>query len=188
MLIRNVVHTGCLNGELLILKRWSIIAIYVQSIDGSERVQFAPHSIKFQLSFRGVKITRMQFPVRFAFAGTVYKARVQTLGKFLVDFISNCFSLGQNYVELSRVRKIEDVLLMLNTDDTLTGENALHKIPVAVSNPVPKKAVQCSEWANFQQLFIFFYFNIIYVSFFIMQWVLNQIDQRSRIFLKNLAL
>lgn len=150
MVIRNVVHPKIVNGKLFVLKRSTTRALYVESVDGDERETFVLHRIKFQFNFHGVKITRMQFPVRLAFAGTVHKAQGQTLAKVVVDLRSNYFSPGQLYVALSRVRKSGDVLLMHNTEDTPTGAQVMHPMPVSVSNPVLKEAVQFAEGANFQ--------------------------------------
>jgi len=60
----------------------------------------------------GVDCTRKQFPINLAYALTVHKAQGLTLDKAIVDIGNREAAAGLTYVALSRVRGIEDLLLM----------------------------------------------------------------------------
>lgn len=70
----------------------------------------------------------MQFPIRLAFAMTCNKSQGQTLDRCGLVLTTPCFTHGQLYVALSRVRKEEDLLIF----------NAA-KIPQLANNVVFKK-------------------------------------------------
>jgi hypothetical protein len=46
-----------------------------------------------------------EFPIKVSFAITINKAQGQTFQYVVIDFRSDCFSLGQLYVRLSRTGK-----------------------------------------------------------------------------------
>ncbi len=60
-----------------------------------------------------IKFTRLQFPVRLAFAMSINKAQGQTLRKVGVYLPAPCFSHGQLYVAMSRVGQASGVKLMV---------------------------------------------------------------------------
>ena len=62
------------------------------------RIPLTPTGTEFEIHF-----TRLQFPVRVAFAMTINKAQGQTLERVGVLLDKPCFSHGQLYVALSRV-------------------------------------------------------------------------------------
>ena len=62
------------------------------------------------------QMTRMQFPIRLAYAMTYNKSQSQTLFKVLLDITTPPFSHGQAYVALSRVRDSNNISLFLNQD------------------------------------------------------------------------
>ena len=95
-----------------------------------------------------MKLTRVQFPVRLAFAGTVHKGQGETLGRVLVDLRSNFFAPGQLYVALSRARRSTDVLLLHKEEDKPPGATPVHQMPVPVGNMVLKEAVVIKEPEN----------------------------------------
>jgi len=73
----------------------------------------APISLDFEVGYRKVK--RTQLPMLEAFAITVHKSQSLTLQKAVVDCGTSMFSAGMAYTALSRVRKLED-LILLNLD------------------------------------------------------------------------
>ena len=90
-----------------------------------------------------MKVTRSQFPARFAFAAAVHKAQAQTLKKVVIDFRTNFFAPGEVYVALSRARKAEDVLLLHDIDDDIPLVHpTIHRMPVVVRNPLLKEAIE----------------------------------------------
>ena len=63
----------------------------------------------------GVEFKRCQFPIRLAFAMTINKPQGQTLdsvGLYLPDHV---FTHGQLYVALSRVKRPEDIKILITT-------------------------------------------------------------------------
>lgn len=48
--------------------------MHVETVHGEDRDTFSLHRIKFQFHLEDVKVRRMQFPERLAFAGTVDEA------------------------------------------------------------------------------------------------------------------
>ena len=103
------------------------------------------HRIDFQFEFSDIKVLRRQFPIRLAFSATVHKAQGTTLFKLVVDLRTNFFAPGQLYVALSRTRRASDVLLLHNPEHTPPDAEVVHHMPVPVSNPVLRQALQFVE-------------------------------------------
>ncbi len=80
-----------------------------------------PHiSFKFRLLYgKAYQLTRLQLPLRLAYAMTYNKSQSQSLFKVLLDITSPPFSHGQLYVALSRVRGCKNIVMYL-TEDQLT--------------------------------------------------------------------
>ena len=74
-----------------------------------------PYGQSFQL-------TRMQFPLRLAYAMTFNKSQSQTLDRVLIDVTGPPFSHGQFYVAMSRVRDCQKIALYVREEQLL--ENA----------------------------------------------------------------
>ena len=55
---------------------------------------------------------RTQFPLRLSFAVTIHKCQSLTLNTAKVDIGSSEKNLGTTYVAFSRVRRLEDLLLL----------------------------------------------------------------------------
>ena len=62
-------------------------------------------------SINGLTFDIYQFPLRLAWAVTAHKSQGQTLERVAIDIGTSAFAHGAFYVALSRVRKIDDVLL-----------------------------------------------------------------------------
>jgi len=116
VLLRNLDHAkGLLNGSrLIIVKVGRNILLARQAGNPLGEVHFIPR-IKFDIQIGGVdsRITRVQYPVRPAYAVTVHKSQACTLNRVVIDLRKGVFDHGQLYVALSRVRKATDLLLLL---------------------------------------------------------------------------
>ena len=67
----------------------------------------------------GVEFKRRQFPIRLAFAMTINKAQGQTLNKVGLYLKDPVFSHGQLYVAMSRVRRPEDLRMIISKAHSL---------------------------------------------------------------------
>jgi hypothetical protein len=85
----------------------------IQLISGEERMPF--------------QLSRRQFPVRLAFAMTINKSQGQTFDKIGVYLPRPVFAHGQLYVAFSRVRRMEDVSVMLDRDGVSVTRNVVHR-------------------------------------------------------------
>ncbi|XP_074299443.1 uncharacterized protein LOC141630545 [Silene latifolia] len=101
ILIRNLQPSfGLCNGTRLICKRGDIVLI------PQIKLRPAP-SANYPFQFQ-----RNQFPLKLSFAMTVNKCQGQTLSQVAVYLPRPCFSHGQLYVALYRVRKAKQVTVV----------------------------------------------------------------------------
>lgn len=77
MVIRNLLHATLVNRKLFVMKAHTRRAVQVASVDSNvnETQTYPLHPIKVHFSYHGVKVTRMQYPLCLAFAGTVHKVQ-----------------------------------------------------------------------------------------------------------------
>lgn len=77
-----------------------------------------------------IEVTRLQFPLRLAYAMTFNRAQGQTLGRVLIDSkmrvlnhreVRGAFTHGQLYVALGRVRELTHVAILVDTECTHGG-------------------------------------------------------------------
>ena len=72
---------------------------------------------RFRLKYgESFQVTRIQFPLRLAYAMTFNKCQSQTLYKVLLDITTPPFAHGHVYVTMSRVRDCHKIHLFLNKD------------------------------------------------------------------------
>lgn len=114
MLLVNVsVEDGLVNGSMGVVEGFSPMGPIIKFFDGTKTV-VEPHKweVKEQeLDITGkmrykVVATRMQVPLKLAWATSVHKQQGSTLDHAVVD-LSNAFEHGQVYVALSRVKTLE---------------------------------------------------------------------------------
>lgn len=92
-------------GTVLEMKDTEIIVKF----DSGSTVPIAKHLFKIEMD-KAVIASRLQFPLRVAYAVTIHKSQGMSLDAADIDF-SNVFAAGQAYVALSRVRSIEGITL-----------------------------------------------------------------------------
>lgn len=101
---------------------------------------------KFRLKFgKSFQLTRLQFPLRLAYAMTYNKSQSQTLQKVLLDITQPPFSHGQLYVAMSRVRDCKNIAMYL-TDEQLimSGDSSTGHMPT-VNNIVYQDVLSLND-------------------------------------------
>jgi hypothetical protein len=121
IIIRSINGLGIANNM-----RVRIIAIHAHIVEvciiGREDAGGPPICIpripfRFRLQYgESFQVTRIQFPLRLAYAMTFNKAQSQTLYKVLNDITKPPFAHGHFYVTMSRVRDCHKIRLFLNKD------------------------------------------------------------------------
>jgi ATP-dependent DNA helicase PIF1 len=78
-----------------------------------------------QFEFKGIACFRTQFPLRLAYAITVYKSQGLTLPKVVLNLNQREHCLGLSYVAVSRVKTLDSVLFEVPFDfDYFTDRNS----------------------------------------------------------------
>ena len=96
-------------------------------------------NFKFRLEYgESYQMTRIQLPLRLAYAMTYNKSQSQTLNKVLVDCTEEPFAHGHAYVSFSRVRNNDNISAYINEEQLHPiGDSSERMIPV-ISNIVYK--------------------------------------------------
>ena len=104
MLLRNLDAPRLCNGTRLCVKCLKPHVIEATILTGSAKGEdiFIPR-IPLQSDDMAFKFTRLQFPVRLAFAMSINKAQGQSIKVAGIHLGTSCFSHGQLYVACSRV-------------------------------------------------------------------------------------
>lgn len=131
MLIRNLnVNQGLCNGTRLrvIAMQNNVIEAKIVSGTRAGEIAFIPRiTISCRDKYQFI-LYRHQFPIKLAFAMTINKSQGQTFDYIGIDLSSQCFSHGQLYVALSRVRSLDSICIKLhhsNADKTI--QNPVYK-------------------------------------------------------------
>ena len=66
---------------------------------------------RIEINGASYSILRNQFPLQLAYAVTVHRIQGLTVQKAIICLNSSFFASGQAYVALSRVRKLDDMIL-----------------------------------------------------------------------------
>ena len=120
ILLRNIAQAqGLCNGTRLIIKAMYKNFLDVEIAIGKNKgkryyipkLMITPTDTDYP-----IEITRVQFPIRSAFAMTINKAQGSTMKKVGIYVNDPVFSHGQLYVALSRVASFEDIVVATNSD------------------------------------------------------------------------
>ncbi len=94
-------------------------------------------SFKFRLPYgKSFQLTRLQFPLRLAYAMTCNKSQSQTLVKVLLDITSPPFSHGKLYVSLSQVHDCRNINIYLTEEQVTMSPYNLSVIMPTVNDIV----------------------------------------------------
>lgn len=118
MLLRNVeVSSGLVNGAIGIVTKINksldskkVEKLTIDFVSVGER-ELEPLQSKFPLQ-HGVYVVRKQFPIRLAYAITIHKSQGLTVEYCIVDCGDSIFSNGQIYVALSRIPRLDGLIII----------------------------------------------------------------------------
>ncbi|CAN0439159.1 unnamed protein product, partial [Ectocarpus fasciculatus] len=116
MLCRNLsIDDKLTNGSKVLVMDINAYTLQVKTLDDGT-IHWLPRiTFKF-VTWQGVAVKRVQFPVRLCFAVTVHRAQGQTLDRVCFDLSRHPFAHGHVYVGLSRVRKSADMIIFTTPD------------------------------------------------------------------------
>ena len=109
--------------RIIDIRRYSVEVVTIN--DCRERMVRIPRiSFKFRLPYgKSYQLTRLQYPLRLAYAMTYNKSQSQTLSKVLLDITTPPFSHGQLYVALSRVRDCNNIVMYLTEEQLMINHS-----------------------------------------------------------------
>ena len=113
ILRRNMdIDAGWVNGTLSIVTALYQNCVVIQKMSNpSQRIPVPRFRQRIEINGALYTILRHQFPLQLAYAVTVHRIQGLTVQKAIVCLNSSFFASGQTYVALSRVRKLEDLIL-----------------------------------------------------------------------------
>jgi hypothetical protein len=115
ILLRNIsVASGLTNGAIFIITEVHVNFLRARSVETREEVTL--FRIRLTLQCNNWEFKRVQFPIRLAYAITINKSQGKTLsGVTILHLQEQCFSHGQLYVALSRVKNPKDLRIVIRT-------------------------------------------------------------------------
>lgn len=127
MLIRNMnLGSGLVNGVRMVVLKMSEKSLKLKLITGVGKgnIVFMP-KIKLISTDPNMpfKFTRIQFPFRLAFAITINKAQGQTFSKVGIYLKKPVFTHGQLYVAFSRVKRPDDIKILIQPTKEQGSDN-----------------------------------------------------------------
>ena len=109
MLIKNIdVTIGLVNGSLGTIHDFSISDYPIVLFDNGEKIEITP--LTWDLELDNIIVTATQIPLMLSYAITTHKSQSLSLDSAILD-LGDCFTEGQCYVALSRVRNLEGIYL-----------------------------------------------------------------------------
>ncbi|XP_034236438.1 uncharacterized protein LOC117642399 [Thrips palmi] len=123
LITRNLnVDQGLVNGTKVIVQSISPNLVRVRKATSSESFGIPRITFKFpMLPGSPLTVVRRQFPLQLAYGMSVHKSQGQTIDLVGVDLRTECFTHGQLYVALSRVRSRENIKLLVPPARVLHG-------------------------------------------------------------------
>jgi len=115
-------------------------------VPSHKKVRIPRIPFKFRLKFgKSFQLTRLQFPLRLAYAMTYNKSQSQTLQKVLLDITQPPFSHGQLYVAMSRVRDCKNIAMYLKDEQLImSGDSSTGHMPT-VNNIVYQDVLSLND-------------------------------------------
>ena len=115
MIIRNVsAKQGAMNGTRIVVERIiSQFLIEAKNLATGENILIPRINFQFPVPKMPIVVNRRQFPIRLCYALTINKSQGKTLDRVCVDLRNPVFSHGQLYVAFGRVRRREDLSVLL---------------------------------------------------------------------------
>ncbi|XP_034236354.1 uncharacterized protein LOC117642372 [Thrips palmi] len=111
------IEEGLVNGTKVVVEAVSPRIVRVRKAGGNETFAIPRITFKFPIvDGAPLMINRRQFPLQLAYAMSFHKSQGQTINKVGVDLRTDCFTHGQLYVGLSRVRSPDDIVVLVPHD------------------------------------------------------------------------
>jgi ATP-dependent DNA helicase PIF1 len=123
LITRNLnMDQGLVNGTKVIVEAISPRLVRVRKAGGTETYAIPRITFKFPIIAGSPMImTRRQFPLQLAYAMSFHKSQGQTIDMVGIDLRTDCFTHGQLYVGLSRVRSPNDIRVLVQEDRVHDG-------------------------------------------------------------------
>ncbi|XP_046687531.1 ATP-dependent DNA helicase PIF1-like [Homalodisca vitripennis] len=123
LIMRNLnIGDGLVNGTKVIVTAISSRLITVRLIGNTQPIGIPRITFRFAFAEGSpLRVCRRQFPLMLAYCMTGHKSQGQTIEYVGVDLRTDCFTHGQLYVLLSRVRRPDDIVVLVPDDRIVEG-------------------------------------------------------------------
>jgi hypothetical protein len=125
LVTRALKASGLASNSRVVIKSISFKLAKVLTLEEHPRVVFIPR-IRFKFNLQhttSFTMTRVQFPLRVCYSMTTNKSQGQSFEKVLLDLSDDPFSHGQTYVAMSRVRRYDNIRLIVRPDMLMDYED-----------------------------------------------------------------